>query len=144
MTELQYWLAVWPVSEPSPSITSTHGIIRTGTSAKCSARYAALSDTLRCSRLRGESSLNRSAPANGDVTIQSHVRRYTSPIARRCSASVTTMKLQFCTLADVGACTAISRHSQIRPVGTGLVKSRRLRTERVVVSSASVDKSTMG
>jgi len=54
------------------------------------------------------------------------------------------MKLQFCTLLDVGACTAISRHSRIRPMGTGFVKSRRLRTERVVVSSASVDKSTMG
>jgi Resolvase, N terminal domain len=79
-----------------------------------------------------------------DATIKSHVRRYTSAIARRCSASVTTMKLQFCTLADVGARTAISRHSRIRPTGTGLVKSRRLRTERVVVSSASVDESTMG
>jgi hypothetical protein len=51
---------------------------------------------------------------------------------------VTTMKLQFCTLADVGACTAIARHSRIRPIGTGLVKSRRLRTDRVVISSPQV------
>src|ERR1700756_6068447 len=58
MIELQYWLAFSPVSVPSPSMTSTHGIIKTETSPMCSARYAALSDTLCCSRLRAGSSLN--------------------------------------------------------------------------------------
>ena len=41
MIELQYWLAFSPVSVPSPSMTSTHRIIKTGTSPMCSARYAA-------------------------------------------------------------------------------------------------------
>src|SRR4029077_4819397 len=90
------------------------------------------------------SSLNRSATAIGDAATHSHLRRYRSPIARRWSASVTTMKLQFCALDDVGACSAMSMHSRISSTDTGRVRSSRLRTDRVVVSSVSIDISTTG
>ena len=55
----------------------------------------------------------------------------------RSSGSVTTSQCQPCRLPPVGACSATSRHSFTSSSGTGRVRSRRLRTERVVVSSSS-------
>src|SRR5689334_284942 len=43
-----------------------------------------------------------------------------------------------------GACSAISRHSFTSPSGTGRVRSRRLRTDLVVVSSSSGVSGTPG
>ena len=48
-----------------------------------------------------------------------------------------TTQCQVCRFEPEGACRAISRHSRTRSRGTGRVKSRRLRTERVVVSNSS-------
>src|SRR3954466_5423626 len=55
----------------------------------------------------------------------------------RFSASVTTIQCQPCWLLPVGACSATSMDSLTSSSGTGRSKSRRLRTERVVVSSSS-------
>src|SRR5688572_4067269 len=54
--------------------------------------------------------------------------------------SSTTTQCQFCRFDPVGACSAISRHSSTTERSTGLSKSRRLRTDRVVVSSSSADR----
>src|SRR5205807_9829563 len=53
--------------------------------------------------------------------------------------SVTTTHRQPCWLPPVGAWVARSRHSSITSAGTGLSRSSRLRTARVVVSSSSTD-----
>src|SRR4051794_12368241 len=58
-------------------------------------------------------------------------------MAARRSASVTTIQCQPWRLLPDGAWSAISRHSRTSSIGTGRVRSRRLRTERVVVSSSS-------
>src|SRR5581483_6084851 len=63
--------------------------------------------------------------------------RYQSASCLRLSGSVTTTQRQPCWLPPVGACSASSRHSSITSAGTGLSRSRRLRTARVVVSSSS-------
>src|ERR1700761_4785626 len=68
-----------------------------------------------------------------------------SPIAFFFSASSTKTHCQPCELEPVGACSANSRHSINTSRGTGLSKSRRLRTERVVVRTSSTDRlSVMG
>src|SRR6185312_16484042 len=56
------------------------------------------------------------------------------------SASSTKTHCQPCALEPVGACSASSRHSVSTSRLTGLSKSRRLRTERVVVRSSSTDR----
>src|ERR1700741_3320411 len=63
-----------------------------------------------------------------------------SPIAFFFSASSTNTHCHPCELEPVGACSARSRHSISTSRGTGLSKSRRLRTERVVVRTSSTDK----
>src|SRR5258708_3501239 len=63
-----------------------------------------------------------------------------SPIAFFFSASSTNTHCQPCALEPVGACSASSRHSISTSRGTGLSKSRRLRTERVVVRTSSTDR----
>src|SRR5215469_16937992 len=63
-----------------------------------------------------------------------------SPIAFFFSASSTNTHCQPCELDPVGACSASSRHSISTSRDTGLSKSRRLRTERVVVRTSSTDK----
>jgi hypothetical protein len=52
----------------------------------------------------------------------------------RLSASVTTTKCQPCWFDPVGACRAMAMQRSSTAVSTGREKSRRLRTERVVVS----------
>ena len=63
-----------------------------------------------------------------------------SPIAFFFSASSTNTHCQPCELEPVGACSASSRHSISTSRPTGLSKSRRLRTERVVVRTSSTDR----
>src|SRR6201987_5816549 len=63
-----------------------------------------------------------------------------SPIAFFFSASSTNTHCQPCELEPVGACSANSRHSISTSRLTGLSKSRRLRTERVVVRTSSTDR----
>src|SRR6516162_10067383 len=60
-----------------------------------------------------------------------------SAIAARLSASVITSQRQSCALAPVGACMASCMHSRISSRATGRVRSRRLRTARVVLSNSS-------
>src|SRR6185437_16509748 len=60
-----------------------------------------------------------------------------SPIAFFFAASSTNTHCQPCELEPVGACSARSRHSISTSRGTGLSKSRRLRTERVVLKTSS-------
>src|SRR6478672_2154446 len=62
--------------------------------------------------------------------------------ARACflSGSVTNTHCQPWELLPVGAWVAISRHSSITDRSTGLSKSRRLRTARVVVRTSSADR----
>src|SRR5215831_5868814 len=60
----------------------------------------------------------------------------------RSASSVTTTKCQCCWLTDVGAWTAISRHRVMMSSSTGLSRSRRRRTARVVVSSCSAVRSS--
>src|SRR4051812_5196745 len=64
-----------------------------------------------------------------------------SPSAARLSLSVTTYQCQPCWFDPVGACVAMSMHSRTSSRGTGLSKSSRLRTARVVVSSSSAVRS---
>ena len=59
--------------------------------------------------------------------------------AARLSASVTTIQRQPCELPPVGAWIARRRHSSITSGSTGRSRSRRLRTERVVVRTWSTD-----
>src|SRR6478736_8456973 len=56
------------------------------------------------------------------------------------AGSVTITHCQPCELLPVGACSAISRHSSITDRSTGLSKSRRVRTARVVVRTSSADR----
>src|SRR5277367_714256 len=63
-----------------------------------------------------------------------------SPIAFFFSGSSTNTHCQPCELDPVGACSASSRHSISTSRGTGLSKSRRLRTERVVLRTSSTDR----
>src|SRR5208337_2435835 len=63
-----------------------------------------------------------------------------SAIALRLSASSTNTHCQPCELEPVGAWSARSRHSMSTSRPTGLPKSRRLRTERVVVRTSSTDR----
>src|ERR1700758_2400745 len=63
-----------------------------------------------------------------------------SPIAFFFSASSPTTHCQPFELEPVGACNANSRHSISNSRETGLSKSRRLRTERVVVRTSSTDR----
>src|ERR1700733_12744757 len=58
-------------------------------------------------------------------------------MAARLSASVITSHRQSCVLLAVGACIASCMHSRITSRPTGLVRSRRLRTDRVVLSNSS-------
>src|SRR6516162_8647402 len=60
-----------------------------------------------------------------------------SAIAARLSASVITIQRQSCVLLAVGACIASWMHSRITSRPTGRVRSRRLRTARVVLSNSS-------
>src|SRR6476619_6560836 len=55
------------------------------------------------------------------------------------SASVITSQRQSCALLAVGACIASRTHSRMTSGSTGRVRSRRLRTARVVVSSSSTE-----
>src|ERR1700738_4272665 len=63
-----------------------------------------------------------------------------SPRALFLSASSTNTHCQPCWLEPVGAWIASSRHSSSTSRGTGVSKSRRLRTERVVVRTSSADR----
>src|SRR6516165_7575152 len=63
-----------------------------------------------------------------------------SPMAFFFSASSTNTHCQPCELEPVGACSARLRHSISTSWLTGLSKSRRLRTERVVVRTSSTDR----
>src|ERR1700692_469084 len=63
-----------------------------------------------------------------------------SPIAFFLSSSSTKTHCQPCELEPVGACSARSRHSVSTSRDTGLSRSRRLRTERVVERTSSTDK----
>src|SRR5581483_473084 len=68
-----------------------------------------------------------------------------SAMAARLSSSVTTIQHQSCALLAVGACMANWMHSRIVLRSTGRVRSSRLRTARVVVSSSSTERrSTRG
>src|ERR1700742_4518690 len=58
-------------------------------------------------------------------------------MAARLSGSVITSHRQSCVLLAVGACIASCMHSRITSRPTGRVRSRRLRTDRVVLSSSS-------
>src|SRR3984957_20204853 len=58
-------------------------------------------------------------------------------MAARFSASVITSHRQSCVLLAVGACIASCMHSRITSRPTGRVRSRRLRTDRVVLSKSS-------
>src|ERR1700720_668890 len=60
-------------------------------------------------------------------------------MAARLSASVTTTQRQSCALLAVGACIASRTHSTMTSRSTGRVRSRRLRTARVVVRSSSTE-----
>src|ERR1700677_3656339 len=60
-------------------------------------------------------------------------------MAARLPASVITSHRQSCALLAVGACIASCMHSRITSRPTGRVRSRRLRTDRVVVSNSSTD-----
>src|ERR1700733_1083721 len=60
-------------------------------------------------------------------------------MAARLSASVITNQRQSCALLAVGACIASCTHSRITSRLTGRVRSRRLRTDRVVLSSSSTE-----
>src|SRR6201999_2788125 len=62
-----------------------------------------------------------------------------SAMAARLSASVITSQRQSWVLLAVGACIASRMHSRITSRPTGRVRSRRLRTHRVVVSNSSTD-----
>src|ERR1700744_1020487 len=62
-----------------------------------------------------------------------------SAMAARLSASVITSHRQSCVLLAVGACMASWMHSKITSWLTGRFRSRRLRTDRVVVSNSSTD-----
>ena len=59
-------------------------------------------------------------------------------------SSVITIQCQPCRLEPDGACSATSRHSRMRSSGTERVRSRRLRTVRVVVSNSSGDSGNVG
>src|ERR1700721_715019 len=63
-----------------------------------------------------------------------------SALAFFLSASSMNSHCQPCELEPVGACSARSRHSFSTSRLTGLSKSRRLRTERVVVRTSSKDR----
>src|ERR1700739_3795067 len=63
-----------------------------------------------------------------------------SPRAFFLSASSTNTHCQPCWLDPVGAWIASSRHSSRTSRGTGFSKSRRFRTERVVVRTSSADR----
>ncbi|SKU06165.1 Uncharacterised protein [Mycobacteroides abscessus subsp. abscessus] len=63
-----------------------------------------------------------------------------SAIAFFFSASSTITQCQPWWLEPVGACIAMLRHSSTTARSTGLSKSRRLRTERVVVRTSSADR----
>ena len=97
-------------------------------------------------------SWNRSARYDDELTIFAPAvhrrprpagcsRRSSGGSARRSacfsSGSVTTTKCHDWRFEAVGACSAISRHSSSSAGSTGRSKSRRLRTERVVVRSSS-------
>src|SRR4029450_4086925 len=58
--------------------------------------------------------------------------------------SLITTQCQACRLDADGACRATSKHSRTKSRGTGLVRSSRLRTQRVVVSSAPGDRGSGG
>src|ERR1700738_3117215 len=58
-------------------------------------------------------------------------------MAARLSGSVITSQRQSCVLLAVGACIASCMHSRITSRPTGRVRSRRLRTDRVVLSNSS-------
>src|SRR5580692_4168718 len=58
-------------------------------------------------------------------------------MAARLSGSVITSHRQSCVLLAVGACIASCMHSRITSRPTGRVRSRRLRTDRVVLSNSS-------
>src|SRR5262245_13733509 len=60
-------------------------------------------------------------------------------MAWRFAGSVTTTKPHSWAFEPVGACVAISMHSRMSCAGTGRVRSRRLRTDRVVVRSLSAE-----
>src|SRR3954453_8283905 len=62
--------------------------------------------------------------------------------ARACffAGSVTITHCQPCELLPVGACSAICRHSSMTDRSTGVSKSRRLRTARVVVRTWSAER----
>src|ERR1700746_3843743 len=60
-------------------------------------------------------------------------------IAARLSASVITSHRQSCVLLAVGACIASCMHSRITSRPTGRGRSRRLRTDRVVLSNSSTE-----
>ncbi len=55
-----------------------------------------------------------------------------------------TIHCQPCRLDPDGAWSATSKHSRTRSMGTGRVRSNRLRTERVVVSSSSGVRGSVG
>src|SRR5262245_12244600 len=114
-----------------------HGITSTGASCMCSARYMAESTT-RGSCCMRRSSSPKVGRRSGLFAYSSNALRYRSARPRRLSASVTTTKLQPCAFDPVGAWNAISRHRPTTARSTGFEKSRRLRTERVVVSRWSV------
>src|ERR1700704_1334159 len=65
-------------------------------------------------------------------------------MAARLSASVTTTQRQSCALLAVGACIASRTHSRMTSRSTGRVRSRRLRTDRVVVRSSSTEEMSKG
>ena len=62
--------------------------------------------------------------APGDARYSSTARRYSAPMAARCSVSVTTSQCQLCRLLPDGACNAMSRQSRITAIGTGPVPVR--------------------
>src|SRR4051812_38222455 len=75
--------------------------------------------------------------ASGFPYMTAKAAAYHSASCRRLSASVTTTKCQPWLLPPVGACVATSMHSRSSDGSTGRVRSRRLRTDRVVESSSS-------
>ena len=63
--------------------------------------------------------------------------RYTAPMALRLASSFTMMNCIVMLFEPEGDCMAKDTHSRINSSGTGLSKSRRLRTARVVERSSS-------
>ena len=118
---------------------SMHGMTCTGTSARWSARYCAELMTFLVVVDVVGLVLRAGGPAtaSGLPYMTAKAAAYHSASWRRLAWSVTTMKCQPWLLPPVGAWVATSMHSRSSSGSTGRLRSRRLRTDRVVERSSS-------